>query len=39
MFIIELAYKKPLEDIDKHLAEHRSFLNNGYKNNYFVASY
>jgi len=38
MFIIDITYKKSLEQIDQHLAEHRAFLDNGYKNNYFVAS-
>lgn len=38
MFIIELTYKKPNELIDKYLAEHRIFLDNGYQKNYFVAS-
>jgi uncharacterized protein YciI len=38
MFIIDLTYKKPLEHIDKYVAEHRAFLGDGYKNNYFVAS-
>lgn len=38
MFIIELTYKESLEQIDQYLAEHRAFLDNGYKENYFVAS-
>lgn len=38
MFIILLNYKKPLEIVDQYLAEHRSFLEVGYKNNYFVVS-
>lgn len=38
MFIIEITYKKSLEDIDQYLAEHRKFLDNGYSNNYFIAS-
>lgn len=38
MFIIEISYKSSLEDIDKYLAEHRSFLEIGYKNNYFIVS-
>lgn len=38
MFIIDIIYKKPLECIDQYLAEHRAFLEEGYKKNYFVAS-
>ena len=38
MFIVTLTYKKPLEVIDTYLAEHRAFLEEGYQNNYFVAS-
>lgn len=38
MFIIEIIYKKSLEHIDNYLAEHRTFLDNGYRENYFVAS-
>jgi uncharacterized protein YciI len=38
MFIVEIIYKKSLEYIDQHLAEHRAFLDHGYRDNYFVAS-
>jgi hypothetical protein len=38
MFVILLTYKKSLEDIDEYLAEHRAFLDNGYRDNFFVAS-
>jgi len=38
MFIVELTYKKSIEQIDKYLTEHRAFLDTCYKNNYFVAS-
>ena len=38
MFLIMLTYKKTLEEVDKYLSEHRSFLDAGYKNNYFVVS-
>lgn len=38
MFIIELIYKAPIEQIDHYLAEHREFLDEGYKKNYFIAS-
>ena len=33
-----MTYKKPLEIVDKYLALHRAFLDEGYKNNFFVAS-
>ena len=38
MFIIELTYLKPIETVEKYLAEHRAFLDDGYTKNYFVAS-
>lgn len=38
MFLIHLTYKKPIEDVDKHLAEHRHFLEGCYEKNYFVVS-
>lgn len=38
MFIILVTYKKPVEIVDEHLAEHRIFLDEGYANNYFIAS-
>jgi uncharacterized protein YciI len=38
MFIVDIIFKKPLEHTDQYLAEHRMFLDNGYKENYFVAS-
>ena len=38
MFVIVLTYKKPLEEIDQYLADHRAFLDNGYKDNLFVVS-
>jgi uncharacterized protein YciI len=38
MFIVTLTYKKPMELIDKYLDEHRKFLDDGYRNNFFVAS-
>lgn len=38
MFIIELSYKKALDVIDKHLEAHRAYLDEGYKNNYFLVS-
>ena len=38
MFIIELTYLKPLSEVDKFLAAHRSFLDDCYQKNYFIAS-
>lgn len=38
MFVIEITYKKSLEYVDQYLTEHRTFLENGYRKNYFIAS-
>ena len=38
MFVIILTYKKPIEEIDKYLIEHREFLDKSYKDNFFVVS-
>lgn len=38
MFLVLISYKKPIEEIDQYLLEHRKFLDGGYKNNYFVVS-
>lgn len=38
MFLINITYKKPLTEIDQHLAEHRNFLETGYQKNYFIVS-
>ena len=38
MFIIDLNYIVPLEQIDAHMTEHVQFLNKYYKLNVFVAS-
>jgi uncharacterized protein YciI len=38
MFVIMMHYNEPLEVVDKYLAEHRSFLEIGYQNNYFIVS-
>lgn len=38
MFLILIHYKKPIEIIDQHLAEHRAYLDKGYKKNYFMIS-
>lgn len=38
MFVIKLTYKKPLQIVDQHLIEHRNYLEEGYKNDFFVVS-
>ena len=38
MFIILLSYKKPLSEVEAHIAAHRVFLDQGYQNNIFIAS-
>ena len=38
MIIIELIYKKPLEEVDKYLEAHRVFLDKFYKSGVFVLS-
>jgi uncharacterized protein YciI len=38
MFVINLRYIKPIEEIDAHLIAHRNFLGEGYKNQAFIAS-
>jgi uncharacterized protein YciI len=38
MFIIDLTYIVPLEELDVHMAEHVKYLKKYYKKNVFVAS-
>jgi len=38
MFIIDLDYIVPLEELDQHMAAHVKFLKKYYKKNVFVAS-
>lgn len=38
MFIIELTYKAPLEEIDAHMKTHVQFLNKYYQSKNFVVS-
>lgn len=38
MYIIHVTYKKSLDIVDQYLVEHRLFLDEGYKKNYFIAS-
>lgn len=36
MFIFKLTYKKPLEDVEKHLAAHREYLDKFYRTGNFI---
>ncbi len=38
MIIIELTYKKSVEEVDKYLEEHRDFLEKYYNKGIFIAS-
>jgi uncharacterized protein YciI len=38
MFIIELTYKVPLEEIDAHMKAHVAYLNKYYKSKSFIVS-
>lgn len=38
MFIIDLVYIVPLEELDSHMADHVKYLRKYYKKNIFVAS-
>lgn len=38
MFIVNLTYIKPLEEVEKHLQQHIIFLEQHYKKGYFTAS-
>lgn len=38
MFIINLKYIVPLEELDHHMADHVKYLNKYYKKNIFIAS-
>ena len=38
MFIIELTYKAPLDQIDAHMKQHMVFLNKHYASGHFVVS-
>lgn len=38
MFIFKLTYKKPLTEVEAHLAAHREFLDEYYKSGRIVAS-
>ena len=36
--LIELTYKKPIDEVNNFLDQHRSFLNKYYENGIFLAS-
>ncbi len=38
MIVIELTYKKPLEEVDKYLESHRDFLEKYYNEGVFIVS-
>ncbi|MCA1956888.1 YciI family protein [Zymomonas sp.] len=38
MFIVNLFYKKPISEIEKHIKAHRDFLDIHYQSGYFLAS-
>lgn len=38
MYIISLTYKKPIEEVEKHIQEHIAFLQKYYDKNKFVFS-
>ena len=38
MFVVNLTYKKPLEEVDKFLSEHRIFLDKYYASKNIVVS-
>ncbi len=38
MFVVLLHYKKPLEVVDQHLGAHRAYLEQGYQQNFLMAS-
>jgi uncharacterized protein YciI len=38
MYIIDLTYKVPLEEVEKYLKDHVEFLDQQYEKGYFLAS-
>lgn len=38
MFLILLTYTKPLEDVDKHLTDHKAWVKRGFDDGVFVLS-
>lgn len=38
MYIVTLTYKKPIEEVEKHLEAHVIFLKENYAKGFFIAS-
>lgn len=38
MYVLLLTYKKPLEEMEKHLEAHRAYLRNFYASGHLIAS-
>jgi uncharacterized protein YciI len=38
MFVVQLHYKLPMEEVEKFVLAHRQFLDVGYQKNYLIAS-
>ena len=38
MYIIRVMYKKPLEEVDRYLADHRAFLDRHFEAGHLIAS-
>jgi uncharacterized protein YciI len=38
MFVIQVNYIQSIDWVNKYLLEHRAFLDEGYKKNYFIVS-
>ena len=38
MFVVKLTYRRPIEEVESHLAEHVEFLNAQYDAGVFIAS-
>lgn len=38
MFVVSLTYKRPLEEVDRHLDAHVAYLKQEYANGNFIAS-
>jgi uncharacterized protein YciI len=38
MLVVFINYKKSIEMVDKYLSQHRDFLEEGYKQNFFIVS-
>lgn len=38
MYLVQVTYIKPIQDVDSHLASHRAFLDNYYKSGNLLCS-